>query len=276
MFRDIMVHLKAQEEWSPHIDYAISVAASFRARLRGFMTFSEVASLRSLSRYDEKHILEQRERDAAAAARMRERFLSAANSSQVECELITGEGPANELVTFAARLHDLTIVEQRDPRRDELGYDPAEEAVLSAGRPVVLIPRIGRFDPAPKGVLLAWNGSLQSATALHYALPFIEAAEKAVVCLGPRRSHDRPRSISHEPALDIRAHLLRRVQQVEVENTEAGADDIGEHLLSRANEHNAGMLVMGAYGRSWLSEWVLGGATRHVLRHMSLPVLMGH
>jgi nucleotide-binding universal stress UspA family protein len=33
---------------------------------------------------------------------------------------------------------------------------------------------------------------------------------------------------------------------------------------------------MGAYGRTRLSEWVLGGATRHMLQHASLPVLMRH
>ena len=36
------------------------------------------------------------------------------------------------------------------------------------------------------------------------------------------------------------------------------------------------MLVMGAYGHSRLREFVLGGATRSILRQMTLPVLMAH
>jgi len=34
--------------------------------------------------------------------------------------------------------------------------------------------------------------------------------------------------------------------------------------------------VMGGYGHSRLREIVLGGATRTVLRHMTVPVLLSH
>jgi nucleotide-binding universal stress UspA family protein len=33
---------------------------------------------------------------------------------------------------------------------------------------------------------------------------------------------------------------------------------------------------MGAYGHSRLREWVLGGATRHLLDSMTVPTLMSH
>ena len=35
-------------------------------------------------------------------------------------------------------------------------------------------------------------------------------------------------------------------------------------------------MVMGCYGHSRFNEFVMGGATRHVLHHMSVPVLMSH
>jgi len=34
--------------------------------------------------------------------------------------------------------------------------------------------------------------------------------------------------------------------------------------------------VMGCYGHSRIRELILGGATREVLRHMTVPVLMSH
>jgi len=34
--------------------------------------------------------------------------------------------------------------------------------------------------------------------------------------------------------------------------------------------------VMGAYGRARFSEWIFGGATRHVLEHARLPLFMRH
>jgi nucleotide-binding universal stress UspA family protein len=36
------------------------------------------------------------------------------------------------------------------------------------------------------------------------------------------------------------------------------------------------MLVMGAYGHSRMREFVLGGATQTVLKHMTVPVLLSH
>jgi nucleotide-binding universal stress UspA family protein len=51
---------------------------------------------------------------------------------------------------------------------------------------------------------------------------------------------------------------------------------IGERILTRAADSDADLIVMGAYGRSRLSELVLGGATRTLLGAMTVPVLMAH
>jgi nucleotide-binding universal stress UspA family protein len=46
--------------------------------------------------------------------------------------------------------------------------------------------------------------------------------------------------------------------------------------LSRAADLGADLIVMGAYGHSRVREMLLGGATRSVLRSMTVPVLMSH
>src|SRR5262245_31956338 len=51
---------------------------------------------------------------------------------------------------------------------------------------------------------------------------------------------------------------------------------VGQTLLACAKDFEADFLVMGCYGHTRLREIVLGGASRHVLAHMSLPVLMAH
>jgi nucleotide-binding universal stress UspA family protein len=53
------------------------------------------------------------------------------------------------------------------------------------------------------------------------------------------------------------------------EGSEAGAV-----LLERARTLNADMLVMGVYGRSKISEFIFGGATRAVLSAAELPLLL--
>jgi nucleotide-binding universal stress UspA family protein len=53
-------------------------------------------------------------------------------------------------------------------------------------------------------------------------------------------------------------------------------ESVGDALLSLAADTSADLLVMGCYGHTRAREWVLGGATRTVLKSMTLPVLMAH
>jgi nucleotide-binding universal stress UspA family protein len=48
----------------------------------------------------------------------------------------------------------------------------------------------------------------------------------------------------------------------------------GAGLLAAANEFGCDLLVMGAYSHSRLRQSILGGVTRHVLEHASIPLLM--
>jgi nucleotide-binding universal stress UspA family protein len=271
--RDILVHLKSHEDWSPHVDYAIATAKLFSAHLRGLVTFHEVVVLRNLPSYARQGVEKQMERDAATARHLNDRFLEACRKAGVAASFDTAEGAAGELIPWASRLHDLTIIEQRQPDSDELGFDAAEETALSAGRPVLLVPRHGQFTPSPEHVLVAWNGSAMAAAAVQGALPFLERARKVTICSGELRLPLRPGS--RIPDISFAKHLKRHVPEIVEERTELGPALIGEYLLDRANDLGCGMIVMGAYGRSWFSEYLLGGATRHMLKHMTVPILTG-
>ena len=48
----------------------------------------------------------------------------------------------------------------------------------------------------------------------------------------------------------------------------------GAELLAAAHEFSCDLLVMGAYSHSRLRQSVLGGVTRHVLEHATVPLLM--
>ncbi|MFM9849698.1 MAG: universal stress protein [Hyphomicrobiaceae bacterium] len=56
----------------------------------------------------------------------------------------------------------------------------------------------------------------------------------------------------------------------------AGRRESGEELLEQVANHDCDLLVMGCAGRSRLSEFILGGASRHVLQRATVPVLMSH
>ena len=114
-------------------------------------------------------------------------------------------------------------------------------------------------------VLVAWNGKREAARAAHDALPFLRAAERVVLCAVGEVAG---------AGLDDAAGMLRRHGvPVRAERVAGGDLHAGEILLARAAADRADLLVLGAYGHSRLRELVLGGATRHVLHHATLPVL---
>ena len=47
-------------------------------------------------------------------------------------------------------------------------------------------------------------------------------------------------------------------------------------LMTRAGDLGAGLIVMGAYGHSRVREFVLGGATKHALANVTVPLMMSH
>ena len=64
--------------------------------------------------------------------------------------------------------------------------------------------------------------------------------------------------------------------RVEARCSVAPSIPIGDELLNMASDLGSDLMVMGAYGHSRLREAVFGGVTRHLLRHMTIPVLMSH
>jgi nucleotide-binding universal stress UspA family protein len=49
---------------------------------------------------------------------------------------------------------------------------------------------------------------------------------------------------------------------------------VGAGLLAAAKEFNCDLLATGAYAHSRLRQQILGGVTRYILGHATLPVMM--
>ena len=78
------------------------------------------------------------------------------------------------------------------------------------------------------------------------------------------------------PEMDIARHLDRHGTKIEVHMPESGDRAVSEVILDQARRISADLVVMGGYGHSRAREWVLGGATRHLLDHMTVPTLLSH
>ena len=119
--------------------------------------------------------------------------------------------------------------------------------------------------------MIAWNGSQEAVRAINDALPILQQAEKvSVVAVNP------PSSEGDIPTAGICAHLARHNINTEGDQVFAKDISVGDILLSRAPDQGIDLLVMGAYGHTRLREAILGGVTKHMLEHMTIPVLMSH
>lgn len=145
-----------------------------------------------------------------------------------------------------------------------------ERVVLSSGRPVLIVPYAGRFDTLAGHVVVAWNESREAARAVNDAMPLLERARKVTVFqVDPEDEHG-------GAAAELARRLAHHGVRAEAHHTVSGGLAAGEVLLSTIADLAAECLVMGAYGHSRVRELTLGGVTRTVLAHMTVPVIMSY
>jgi nucleotide-binding universal stress UspA family protein len=152
--------------------------------------------------------------------------------------------------------------------------DVADRLAMESGRPALIVPRTEIREHIGERVLVAWNARREAARAVFDALPILpRAKEVTVVWVNPQSELDQARDV---PAADICAALARHGVTCEATQQLQPRNNIGEALLACAKDYSADLMVMGCYGHTRLREFVFGGASRHVLTKMTIPVLMSH
>ena len=178
-----------------------------------------------------------------------------------------------ELITLA-QSSDLVIIGQAKPdARPAPAWRP-DEIVVCCGRPVLMVPYIGSYPQVGRRVLVAWDGSGEAVRALNDALPLMRSADEVTVMIVRSRAKDlEPVSTSMER---IVRHLARHGIAARTAQALNIGSTISDELLSRSVDLAADLIVAGAYHHSQLRETLLGGVSRELFRHMTLPVLMAH
>lgn len=275
-YRAILVHVPLGDA-KVQVELAAALAKRCDAHLTGICALSEVALLRNARqnpflRLEPAKVEELIAREYQAAAEAEKRFNAMAEAAGVSHSWLVGEADAADLIIHVSRLQDLVVAEQcRDP--SDLLWGPVVQVALS-GHPALIVPRGWPSPEFGKRVLIAWNGSSQSAAAVRKALPLLSRAEQVTVLLGQSRAAF-PNGM-RLPPLDVVAYLKHEGIVAKVNQIDVSDDDAGASILNRAKDGKCDLIVMGAFGRSRFREWILGGATRHVLENMTVPVFMAH
>lgn len=176
-------------------------------------------------------------------------------------------------VSRAARFADLAVAPL--PYGDDRGpeHHIALEALLfNASAPTLCIPNSSKTG-MPDKVVIAWNESAEALRAVRAAMPFLIAASSVHIAVIDPPNHGPDRS---DPGGLLAVMLARHGVDCDIQVMARSGQRVGDVLLRHVLDTDSDMLVMGGYGHSRFREAVLGGATRYMLEHASVPVLMAH
>ena len=280
--RDLLLVLDGSARDAARLETALELARTVGAHLTGLCPLELLlpADLAfALGGYPEalalQSAVEQLQDQAnARAATIEAEFRAGLTRAGVNGDWRTAPGPVGPAIAAAARHADLTVIGQDDPdhRVPPAGRHMIEDVLLAAGRPLLLLPYAGRFPAIGRNVLIAWTPTREAARAVGDALGLIEPAAQVTVLTVARAGGG-----DAVPGAEIAAHLARHGLAVTAARSVSdGQIHEADMLLSYAADLGADLLVMGGYGHSRVRELTLGGVTRSVLRHMTLPVLMSH
>jgi nucleotide-binding universal stress UspA family protein len=174
-----------------------------------------------------------------------------------------------------ARSSDLVVIGQFDPDHPGPAFARTliEDVLMASGRPLLIVPYAGHYETVGSNVLVGWSPTRESARTLHDALPLMTPKARVTVIT----AESTPSASGALPTADAAEHLKHHDLEASAARTVL-ADQVtaADALLGYAADNGCDLLVTGAYGHSRTREMVLGGVTRDLLRHMTLPVLMAH
>jgi nucleotide-binding universal stress UspA family protein len=272
MIRDIVVHLTGSDEDKIRLDYAENLAMYFDAHLTGLLTHidPEVLGAPELAY---SGVLEELIRQANDLTKERQDALRPRFSKMAmpnDLRVVSGyRGNVGQAMAAEARTADLFVGTR--PFGDRDNNHRIEEQVLFMGAgPCLLLPPSYPSRILYDTIVVGWKDSREAARAVKDALPFLRKAQTVILAMVHEEADEETRSSS---GADVGRFLSRHGIKAEIKVI-TGRRHASEALLDEAEARLANLIVAGGYGRSRLSEWLLGGVTRSLLSECPIPVLM--
>lgn len=175
----------------------------------------------------------------------------------------------DEYLGAIGRAFDLTVVSRPGIGMAAASITTLESALFESGGPILIAP------PQPvtafgRRIVVAWNGSGETARTIAYADPFLRQADAVAIVADDG-------ALKHVPAgEDIRRRLAERGIEAELILLPQGGIRSGTAILKAATEFGCDLLVKGAYTQSRLRQMIFGGATNQILAEATIPVFMAH
>ena len=248
LFADILVPLEDTPASWQALEQALVIAGREGARLHGLHLASPEACWAGDSTDD-----------------LRSRFQQACGAADVQADWAVETGGAFRKICERALLVDLVVLSAAKPPPPGLGSlgSGLRAIIWNCARPVLAVPD---SSSALKNALLAYDGSPKSKEALFVAAYLAErwATKLTVLALqdGPRV----PASVLDYPRAYLEWHEIQAEFILAVGNLDV--------ILTRAQEQQADLLVMGGYSVPVLEEIMGSSAVNQMLRQARCPMFL--
>ncbi|MEI6205519.1 MAG: universal stress protein [Desulfuromonadales bacterium] len=267
-FRDIVVHLDNLDSTGARLELAVCYARKHGANLRGlYLAAPAFSKPRTTPEQFSYERVEAMFREKTAAAGITSEWILPRRS-------VNGLGITDIMLSYAYYT-DLIIVGQHNfkSRSLHLPRELPEQLVMYCGRPVLIVPYIGQFETAGDRIMIAWKAGRESVRSVNDAMPCIEKAHHVSVV---EVSAEVIPAESSDHIIYVREFIARHRATARTEQIYAGDFTVADTILNLACEKTIDLLVMGTYAHTRRGTLALSPVASHILKHLTVPVLMSH
>ncbi len=274
--KNILIHIDSSPSCKHRLDTAIQLSIQHDAKLSGIYVIPDFPEPTYYEAQISADIIAEIDKEALETAKLTQRkYIDIANKAGFSLTVDIAKGNLISVLDDYARFNDLLVLGQSNPDESQVMSEAlADNLVLEAGTPCLVVPHTSSRQFAAKRILVAWNASREAARTLKDALPILRAADYVEVLLVNPPQHEADKDNAHGKS--VSSFLIQHGIKPVVEVITDSKAKPGDSIISRASEVSADIIVMGAYGHSRLREIILGGVTRKLLRQMTVPVFISH
>jgi nucleotide-binding universal stress UspA family protein len=273
MIKRILVALSGTPYTASAIQHALQLARTHDASVTGVTAFdterlSDVGPIPIGGGSAAHHLAEHR--ITLTAERIEEvivEFEQKAKDAGVDVSVHRETGDALDELASLWRYHDLTVFGLRGLFEYGVVHNPDDLIIKMMTRGVRPIITVAEQHRTIGRVLIAYNGSMESAKAMkrYMQMQLWPGAHVKVACFGFDDDKAGPL------LADAEAYCAAHGVKIETESVEGYPQ---EGLLKHAHHWNADLVVMGATARSKLAKWMLGETALDAMRHSNVPLYL--
>ena len=263
----------APDECPAQIQTAIAIAKKLGSPLQGMLAMPDpansavyfVAGEVVMSGPSSIAAIQEAQDETKAAFQSEFAAETAKAGSWLQADFAFKTGFLNDVITTNCVLADATIFPKGAAQSGHALGPSFEHVLMDERMPVILASDDGSLHgPA----LIAWDGSARAMRAIRGHLPLLQSLEHAIIAV--RTSSDDATANAETSPEALAEHLRDERIETKIETFDGKVSD---GLMSLAQKHNAGLVIMGAYGHSRIGQMLFGGTSKAMFSAKDAPAL---